>query len=113
MISSISYYGDSYQENRVYNSLMGAAPLLVDAGIFGWVSRRRLFWGVSPSGLSIEELGAHMPPGTKLVSEEGLATVAYEGTLAPPVSAAWTGIAFRASAQRKQGSKQARGPSSN
>ena len=36
---------------KEYNEIMGSNAILCDAGDFGWVTRRRLFWGSGPPGL--------------------------------------------------------------
>ena len=35
---------------QVHQQALGGAPLLIDAGIFGWVTRRRLYYGRGPAG---------------------------------------------------------------
>ena len=40
---------------EAYSEMMGGQPIRIQAGIFGWTTRNRLYWGVGPAG-SIADL---------------------------------------------------------
>ena len=55
---------------KYYDELVGGPPVMIDSGIFGWVRRRRLYWGVAIN-FNIASLDIKTPPRTTMVKEEG------------------------------------------
>ena len=66
-----------------YNQLMGVSPMLIDASIFGWVQRKRLYWAKGPKGEDLSWNGAGLPEGLTTCWKQGRTILAYNGKPIP------------------------------
>ena len=66
-----------------YNKLMGVNPLFIDAAIFGWVQRKRLYWAKGPGGEDLSWNGACLPKGFSTSWRQGRTVLNYAGKPIP------------------------------
>jgi len=77
-----------------YSALIGSRPILIDAARFGWVSRRRLYWGHGPAGGVSTLRSPVLPPMCSLVQNKGEMEVVYDTTANPIPARLTTGDGF-------------------
>ena len=65
-----------------YRELTGAQPLLIQAGKFGWVQRKRLFFCTGPRGsiADIEHSSVRLPPSIQLTQQTRHLELEYTGS---------------------------------
>ena len=68
---------------QAYDGWMGTKSLVIDAGIFGWVTRSRRFWGRGPRGGVPDIRDAWLPEGASLTRKAGDAVMRWEGQPIP------------------------------
>ena len=57
------------QVKTEYDKLMGVHPVRIDAGIFGWVQRKRLYWASGPRGEDVAWQTQVLPDDVKMTWE--------------------------------------------
>ena len=69
---------------HMYDEIMGAEALRIDAGIFGWVRRNRLYWGAGATH-TIASQARGVPQGATMnYSDKEGYTIAWSGKPVPP-----------------------------
>ena len=67
-----------------YDKLMGVRPILIDAAIFGWVQRRRLYWAAGANGEEVAWNTHVLPSGVRAKWDGDKTVLGYEGEAHPP-----------------------------
>ena len=62
---------------------MGVRPILIDAAIFGWVQRRRLYWAAGPDGADVAWQTRALPSGVELTWQGDRSAASYKGKPIP------------------------------
>ena len=68
---------------KEYDRLMGVKPILIDAAIFGWVQRRRLYWAAGPDGTDVAWQTRALPSGFELTWKGDRSIASYKGKPIP------------------------------
>jgi len=68
---------------KEYDRLMGVRPILIDAAIFGWVQRRRLYWAAGPKGEDVAWQDRALPPDIELMWKGDRSAMSYKGKPIP------------------------------
>ncbi len=71
------------QVKKEYDRLMGVRPIFVNAAIFGWVDRKRLFWASGPHGQDVAWNYRVLPAGVTMTWENDRSAIHYEGKPIP------------------------------
>ena len=71
------------QVTQAYDSLMGTKSVIIDAGIFGWVTRSRRFWGRGPRGGVPDIKNVWLPAGASLERKAGDMVMQWQGQPIP------------------------------
>ena len=66
-----------------YDRLMGVQPVAINAAIFGWVQRKRLYWAAGPRGEDVTWNHNVLPAGVTMTWENDRAVVHYDGKPIP------------------------------
>jgi hypothetical protein len=66
-----------------YDKLMGVRPILIDAAIFGWVQRRRLYWAAGANGEEVAWNTHVLPSGVRAKWDGDKTVLGYEGKPIP------------------------------
>ena len=68
---------------KLYDGIMRVSPMLIDAAIFGWVQRKRLYWAAGPKDEDLSYNGKHLPEGLTAAWAKGRTTLSYQGKPIP------------------------------
>ena len=73
------------QVKQEYDQLMGVQPIRIDAGIFGWVQRKRLYWASGPRGENVAWQTQALPDDVKLTwdGDKQMSMTSYGGKPIP------------------------------
>ena len=66
-----------------YDLLMGVKPVSINAGIFGWVARKRLYWAAGPKGEDMGWNGRALPENVTMAWENDRSVLYYTGKPIP------------------------------
>ena len=68
---------------KEYDHLMGVTPIFINAGIFGWVSRKRLYWAAGPNGENVGWNDKALPDNVTMTRESDRTVLHYDGKPIP------------------------------
>ena len=68
---------------KEYDHLMGVTPIFINAGIFGWVSRKRLYWAAGPNGENVGWNDRALPENVTMTRESDRTVLHYDGKPIP------------------------------
>ena len=71
------------QVKQEYSHLMGVKPVAINAAIFGWVQRNRLYWAAGPKGEDVTWNYQTLPTGVTMTWGQEASVVRYEGKPIP------------------------------
>ena len=73
------------QVKTEYDKLMGVHPVRIDAGIFGWVQRKRLYWASGPRGEDVAWQTQVLPDDVKMTwdKDKAMSMISYKGKPIP------------------------------
>ena len=68
---------------KEYDKLMGVRPIFIDAAIFGWVQRRRLYWASGPKGEDVAWNYRVLPDDVRATWDKDRTVLSYGGKPIP------------------------------
>ena len=66
-----------------YNNILGAEPIMISAGMFGWVESRSYWWGLGSGDFTVSDVNLDLPAGASWVIQEGIPRVKWSGKPIP------------------------------